>query len=236
MGRRTDLNSIKHVAKAMIYVEPTPLFNKGFEWITHPFYNSYWLQDYDTHEIFNVTQDPDKYSKWQSNMQATIEKANSIYDIILLLNPAYQMNFLRLTYQYFHDNKLLADVLKNCWTYQEFPNWTERGRSLLTIKKLFRLSKKYIMNSDELKTYNSLPNKVTIYRGQTYEGKYYNALSWTLSYDKALWFAKRFSSNGHLYKATIEKEYIYAYLNDRGEQEVIVDYTRLEAITEIDYE
>lgn len=59
------------------------------------------------------------------------------------------------------------------------------------------------MNEGELNIYSTLPNKVTIYRG-IQGNKYYKALSWTLSKDKARWFSKRFTNNGTLFKAEIE--------------------------------
>ena len=58
------------------------------------------------------------------------------------------------------------------------------------------------------------------------------ALSWTLDRDKAQWFAHRFGENGTVYEAQITKQHIYAFLNSRGESEVIVDPRGLQDITE----
>lgn len=57
------------------------------------------------------------------------------------------------------------------------------------------------------------------------------ALSWSLSPEKAEWFATRFSSiKGRVYSATIRKDDIFAYFGLRGEQEVIVNPDYLENI------
>jgi len=66
---------------------------------------------------------------------------------------------------------------------------------------------------------------VKIYRGQNTESTpYQKAFSWTTSKEKAKFFATRFDSdNGKLYEAIIKCEDILAYIDQRGESEVIVD-------------
>ena len=220
----------------MLHIEPTPSTQfQGFL-VYHPFYNSVFLSLYDkdtnTMEPINCF-DKEKYPKWVANMESNLKSFNNIYQIFMTMNSAYLMNFLRLTYQQFNnDYEELAKALRYCWSYQEFPNWTERGRALQTVKKLFRLTRKHFMDPEELEYYNSLPEVVTVYRGQSHPCKYYNALSWTDDYEKAVWFSKRFEG-GPLYQATIEKKYIYAYNNERGESELILDYTKLQDLKEI---
>lgn len=49
-------------------------------------------------------------------------------------------------------------------------------------------------------------------------------MSWTLSFERAKWFAERFGSNTQIvYKAFVQKQDILAYFADRGEDEVVVD-------------
>ena len=236
MGKNVDFESIKATALAMVRVEPTRAEgNFGFL-VYHPYYNSMFLSLYDkdtnTFEPINCF-DEEKYPRWIEFMEGRIKSLDNIYQIFMQMNSAYLMNFLRLTYQYFNnDYEELAKALRYCWSYQEFPNWTERGRSLQSVKKLFRITRKYFMEPEEQEYYDTLPEVVTVYRGQSHDGKYYNALSWTDDLEKATWFAKRFEG-GKLFKATIEKKYIFAFNNERGESELILDYTKLNELEEM---
>jgi len=67
----------------------------------------------------------------------------------------------------------------------------------------------------------------TIYRGVAGIGaaRRIRGISWTVDFERAKWFAKRFPylKNPAVYKATIEKKYVFAYCNDRQEQEFIID-------------
>lgn len=99
---------------------------------------------------------------------------------------------------------------------------------------------KYLMESDELEIYNNLENEVTIYRGLAeFNKQHIKGLSWTLDRNIAEnVFAnvevdengiprKSNTVKGDVYQAKIKKEDIFAYINGRNEQEVIVDYTKL---------
>jgi hypothetical protein len=78
-----------------------------------------------------------------------------------------------------------------------------------------------MMDEDELKVYNSLPNIVTVYRGYI-PNKNKNGLSYSLDKDKAVWFSERFGTNGAVFTKQVIKSDIIAYKDGRGEKEVIV--------------
>lgn len=89
----------------------------------------------------------------------------------------------------------------------------------------------FLMEESELETFNNLPDTITIYRG----GMDDKGFSWTLSKEKAEWFANRWLMNGNLrdksnisgkyptqvFEKTINKSDALAYLNGRGEEEII---------------
>jgi len=80
-----------------------------------------------------------------------------------------------------------------------------------------------VMEEDELKVYNELPQTVTIYRGYHVDSQL-SGLAWTLDRKKAEWFAKRFShKEPKIASTTIDKSLIKAYLTARNEEEIIVD-------------
>lgn len=90
-----------------------------------------------------------------------------------------------------------------------------------------------LMTEEKLEVFNSLDDEITIYRGVTsYNADNEKALSWTLDYDKAERFAKRFGEAGIVYEAQIEEAHILAYFNRKNESEIIVDPEYLLAIEE----
>ena len=78
-----------------------------------------------------------------------------------------------------------------------------------------------------------LDDTVTVYRGvTTINSDNLLALSWTLDYETADWFARRFDEDGTVYKAQIDKEHIFALFNGRDESEVVLDPKYLKDITQ----
>lgn len=72
----------------------------------------------------------------------------------------------------------------------------------------------------------SLPETIMVYRGIQKDATT-NALSWTLDKNVAEWFANRFNNNGTVVEVTINKKYVFAYINGRNEKEVVVNYKKL---------
>jgi hypothetical protein len=110
-------------------------------------------------------------------------------------------------------NKALA--LASVWIDSETPSinyWTWVG----LFEKYGRLS----MSKENQEAFDSLPDKVEVYRGTT--EKYDNGLSWTLNEDIAEFFATRFEEYGEVISKVVDKEDIVAYYGDRDEQEVII--------------
>lgn len=76
---------------------------------------------------------------------------------------------------------------------------------------------------------NSLPEKVKIYRGLGSKSRR-DGISWTLSKEKAEWFATRFKDNGEVLTAEANKSDILAFLNGRNEQEIIINPKKLKML------
>lgn len=103
-------------------------------------------------------------------------------------------------------------------------------------------NKHYIMSSKELDFLKKLPYELTIYRGCSYYNEF--GISWTLDFDKAVWFATRFEkkqdqqlvrsvgpdhdriwiygNDRKVISKQITKDQISAVFLERGEQEVIL--------------
>lgn len=75
----------------------------------------------------------------------------------------------------------------------------------------------------------ALPKQpVQLYRGVR-DQKHARRVSWTKSGHKAAWFAKRYSLNGegYVYEAMVDPKLILGIFQGRGEDEVVIDITRL---------
>lgn len=92
-------------------------------------------------------------------------------------------------------------------------------------------------NAEDILTLKDMfPNQttVTIYRGSASRSTALeDSLSWTLSKEKAIWFANRFDTDDcHLYQAEVDIDDILAYI-DTSEKECLVSYNSLTNIQEI---
>lgn len=108
------------------------------------------------------------------------------------------------------------------WLWSDSENiWQNLG----LWKKFLRSSRKereFFMDEEEREFLAKLPEQVTVYRGYEH-GKNLNGLSYTLDKARAEWFAKRYTkTNGRVRERVVFKKDIFAYLNGRNEQEVII--------------
>ena len=78
---------------------------------------------------------------------------------------------------------------------------------------------------------------LTLYRG-VHTSAHRLGLSWSLSVDKARWFVRRggrgHNMGGFVYRAIAPPDAILAGFNDRGEEEYVVDPTRLRAVRRVE--
>lgn len=114
--------------------------------------------------------------------------------------------------------KALGKLITSLWIDCENPY-----RNTEIWKMLFKSHGRFGMNKEERKELKNMSNEITIYRGIDDVMKKDKGISWTLSEEKANWFANRFNpKNPKVLKKTIKKAKITCYLNDRNEKEVII--------------
>lgn len=126
----------------------------------------------------------------------------------------------------------MAGVVAEVWSSSEYP---ERSMPVEHWVDLF-LANEY---SHEGKRVNPPTEPVVLYRGCTPEGRL--GMSWTSDPDIARTFAfgnLRGRPTGRTYTATVEPEYLLAYLHGSGrnESEFIVDPAGLTTVAEADLE
>lgn len=91
-----------------------------------------------------------------------------------------------------------------------------------------------LVSEEDRNKFDGLPDKVVIYRGMREDENIKIKLSYTLSFDKAIFFAKRHSDQsekGVVVKSVVNKSDILAVYTGRSEDEVIIDPNDLGEIT-----
>lgn len=233
MSRKTtDLEQVKLIANSLVDL-PVERDKKFPDLIVHhPFIDSPYLYTR-SFEMFSID-DEDKLNEYRELLRTFINDAKSLSGFIMMVCRPYRVNFIRLVADKLSDEDL-AKWLKIAWMTQEFPNHTE-NECLEETMNLFKRVKHHLMDDEDKHVYDSLPEVITVYRGQSYDGPYYNAMSWTLKKSKAEWFRVRFNQAGKLFKAKINKQDILMYSNNMKEDEVIVDFTKLYDLEEISFD
>ena len=91
-----------------------------------------------------------------------------------------------------------------------------------TVEWFLRADPRYLMDEEEYRIWESLPETVTVYRGvsSAMGGKTVKyAPSWTLDREEARYFQRKAAAprewEGHLYQAAVPKKYCLAYFRDR---------------------
>lgn len=166
-----------------------------------------------------------------SRIISYMKQADSIGRIFVHIQKPYYLYVLFYIQDYL-SAKEYAEVLKSCWNRIEFPH----QENILVLIDLFKKVKniKLLMDKDEQVIYSELPDEITIYRGLQGKKAKVRALSWTLSLEKAKWFANRWSNKSDVYSAKINKKDIFMYENGRNEFEVVVNPTKLKNVRKLE--
>jgi hypothetical protein len=123
--------------------------------------------------------------------------------------------------------ELLSEVwvsLENVWQYQQ----VLKQLIFDPVPKDLLVSRHHMMSLDEQFVFNGLSGQIRIFRGCLKHNK--KGLSWTLDREKAIWFANRFAKHAQplLVSGYVDADKIAAYLDCRGEKEVILNPNHVE--------
>ena len=224
MKKETNLDGVKSVAINLVMtdyhkIEMSPAI------VQHPFTNTGIVQikRNGTTKVIDITKSDENFKLWQKCMREEIEKTDNPYRIYIMCNKPYGLTFLKFAMPHLSCEDF-SNMFSDAWIRSENPNSdpnVPKGKLL----EMFRAANTaFLMNASERAEFADLDDTVTVYRGVTnYNAKNIKAMSWTLDYDTALWFAHRFGEDGTVYNATIDKSHILALFNGRGESEVVVD-------------
>lgn len=141
-------------------------------------------------------------------------KNGNFSEVIMMYEKPYRMDTLIRIASKIPRNKFWK-LMASTWI--EIEN-THSYSSLY--KAIFRTDDcRAMMNKEEMKLFNSLPEKIAIYRG--HQKKNANGWSWTLDYHRAKWFETRLGQKGGVARRIVDKSEIVAVLLGRSELEVI---------------
>lgn len=214
----TNLDKIKEAAIILLYIEPEPVKEIPI-FLSHPFFETAVQKIPDEDDLFNIFEDDNKYRKLLAFTEDSINRAKTAIKIFMFIRPQYRLTLFKYSCEYMGEADF-KDILLYSWQSSEFPSHD------VNVTK-----QEYIEWFKKLNYKSAFPEIVTIYRGVRKCGKM--GISWTLSKDKAIWFAQRYNKDeGIVYKAKIKSKDILYYI-DSNEQEVIVDPKKLIQIEEM---
>ena len=158
-----------------------------------------------------------QYEAKKKYVAEALEKKNYSQFIFLHERPYRVEAFLEIESlltdkQYWELLSSIYTDTENAWAY------------LSQYKKLFssqRSHREYLMDEEERKVYEALPDEVTVYRGYQV-GQNRNGISWTTSKKTAQWFATRFAKQGKVLEKRVPKRDIISVFNGRNESEVVI--------------
>ncbi len=226
---QTNMQEVKCVAKWLLFTdvhttEYSPMI------VHHPFASSGFMMLPGTNEILDITASMESREKWRDYLGKKIDEAKSAYEIFLMLNKTYALTFIK----YAKDGLSAAEfseILADAWIKAEAPNMDVNVSKMELVELFSQADKKSLMTEAEQKRFADLTETVTVYRGVTsYNAKNVRALSWTLDRSKAEWFAHRFSEDGKVYQAQINKADILAIFTSRNESEVVLNPRKLQQL------
>lgn len=231
--KNTNIEKIRETAIAFAYLpyepsEKIPIF------ISHPFLDTAVtvIKTEKDSEFINVLEE-DNGERFRNYIVDRLKKVQTPMGFFLMLNKTYRFTFLDHIRGYL-SNDDLGDCLRSIWVNSEYTN----SGSVFTKEQLVNLfqrsSKNTLMDAEELEIFLGLPERITIYRGTTSKNSNdIKAFSWTLSKERAEWFANRFDDNiQKVFRAELPKEGALAYFST--EEEIVANPFKLEKIEQIE--
>lgn len=211
---------LKAILKQLVDVEIVE--QMGGLVITHPIIQTSHLMDQETGNLFAVMDEPERAREMYRQQ---IEQEDNTYVLLtMMVSKPYRLTVLGMVWECL-DAKEKAELLVHNWITVEFPNHDTK-EELNKFIAMFKEVGTTLMEEDELEVYNEMlkADTVIVYRGYAKnDGDMYPALSWTRNLETAQWFANRWKEKGMVVEAVVKTTHVLAYIDQRNEQEVIID-------------
>ena len=185
MRKQTDLDEVKRTAITLLH---TDIYETPYSpmIVKHPFADTGLTALPDGNggiTMINLMEE-DAQNRWRQTMAQSINKANSAYEIYMMITKPYALTFLKFA-QPSLSREDMSQILASAWTRSEAPHQDVN----VTVNQLLRMFKQAdptcLMEQDEYIQFKALDDTVTVYRGvTTHNAKSVKALSWSLSQEK----------------------------------------------------
>ena len=207
---------IKDVTRALLMIEPErdeklPCF------VHHPVFQNDMA--FDGERLVDLFENLEAVRKPYLEM---IDKAERIEDCLIFIRDPYKMLWFSLIAPCLNGERY-AEILKYCWMCEEYPS-RDTNVPMDEMVRLFEAADEQYMVPDWL------PETLTIYRGVR-TGSHGLGMSWSLEEEVARKFASRFSfgeDKGVVYKLEVPRDAVLAYIDERGESEIVIDAREFE--------
>ena len=227
----SNLEAVKEVAYTFLNMDVE--VNKDVDFLVdHPIFETVIASvTINNHmELVDITKDNNNFELAKEAVRKTIKRCDDVFGVVCVIRKSYRLTFLKYIKNDL-SQKDFSKILNYVWISTENPNG-DVNVSINELIKWFKYAdKESLMNEDDYKIYQELREKenITVYRGVAVN-RNPNGLSWTNDLDKAIWFAERYNSNdnvGYVQKAIVNRNQILAYLDERGEREIVVDTRKI---------
>ena len=221
----TNINAIKLVDKMLLNIPVTPIYDIL---CNHPFFSSMSYIRPNMKGVYDLN-DEEQLKLATNDISAYVDKLTKTIELYMLIRDPYKLLWMHLCEDYLSE-KEFAEYLAESWVIEDNPNMDVNVSRKEAIRMFKKADKKYLMTNEDFSYYENLPDKLTIWRGVS-PGRIKLGLSWTDDLDKATWFMHRFEKEngkkGKMYEAHVDKKHIIAYLNTRGEAELVTDVFKI---------
>lgn len=201
--------------------------------VSHPFADSAIIMGKkgESYKILNLLEDKEDLLFWQNTIIKRIEPIVSAKTIIMMITKSYRLAFFKYSLPYLSLENMSA-ILGEVWCSIEQGNFNQ-DMSQEELLELFQVSDpNHLMKEQELEAFGNLPEEINVYRGVQFQhDENIRSISWTTDPAVANWFAQRFSHNGVVYQAKIDKQYVYAYFLRAEESEPVLDPSKLKELS-----
>lgn len=222
----TDIKKVKEITKSMFDLIPLrEAITENPVFPSHTFTNSSIVCIGGS--IINLMEEPDKIDVYRNEIFKLIDSADSLIFLMMIVNKPYMLLWFKLIHRYLNPEDY-GMLLREVWIHSEYPNTDVNVPVEECIQFFKHADIEQVMEQDDKRYYDSLPDVVTVWRGVT-RGKNPYGISYTLDKDKAIWFKNRFSNPeqpGILIELEVPKKDILAYINSRNEKEVIINISK----------
>lgn len=227
----TDLDAIKEVAYSFLNMDIEVNGDIDFL-VDHPIFETVIasVTIKNCMELVDITKDNNNLELARETVRKTIKRCDDAIGVVCIIRKSYRLTFLK----YIKDDLSLNDfsnILNYVWISTENPNGDVNVSINELIKWFKYANKESLMNKDDYKIYQQLREQenIVVYRGVAVN-RNPNGLSWTNDLDKAVWFAERYNTDnntGYVQRAVVNRNQILAYLDERGEREIVVDTRKI---------